>query len=304
MSCCCCVSSRERPTISDPKDFQHRVHTEYDAENRQYKGLPPQWRSLVSQSGPRPKPIVEGLALTDEETKRILAALPPIHPEQEPDTEVPHSVGQSPVLSNTSTGHADDVKRPYPATTHAEGSTSSPGSGTTSQTDGTSAASPEAGAVYETVANTGSGDVIQPVASSTLTKDHAKKPDAQPHGKQRNANGALSHAEFRAQLQMHVSAERNRGNFDNFVRVGEGSTGVVVTARDLVNKKVVAIKKMDLTKQQRRELLFNEVGASPLYEPCVHEGMWTGVCMCMCVAIACRSILRYGFAMDPLVGLH
>ena len=56
----------------------------------------------------------------------------------------------------------------------------------------------------------------------------------------------------------------------NFEQIGEGSTGVVYTADyvpsnqlgvdlELANRKV-AIKKMNLARQQRRELLFNEVG--------------------------------------------
>ena len=46
---------------------------------------------------------------------------------------------------------------------------------------------------------------------------------------------------------------------ENFVKIGEGSTGVVCIAKDRRSSKQVAVKKMDLRKQQRRELLFNEV---------------------------------------------
>ena len=46
---------------------------------------------------------------------------------------------------------------------------------------------------------------------------------------------------------------------DNFVKIGEGSTGIVCIANDKSTGRQVAVKKMDLKKQQRRELLFNEV---------------------------------------------
>lgn len=43
------------------------------------------------------------------------------------------------------------------------------------------------------------------------------------------------------------------------MKIGEGSTGIVCIAYDKNTRKQVAVKKMDLRKQQRRELLFNEV---------------------------------------------
>lgn len=51
-----------------------------------------------------------------------------------------------------------------------------------------------------------------------------------------------------------------RSYLDNFIKIGEGSTGIVCIATVKSSGKLVAVKKMDLRKQQRRELLFNEVG--------------------------------------------
>lgn len=53
-----------------------------------------------------------------------------------------------------------------------------------------------------------------------------------------------------------------RRALDNFVKIGEGSTGIVCTAVDRKTGRKVAVKQMDLRKQQRRELLFNEVSLS------------------------------------------
>lgn len=58
---------------------------------------------------------------------------------------------------------------------------------------------------------------------------------------------------------MVVSPGDPRENLDNFVKIGQGSTGTVWTAIDKTTGRKVAVKKMDLFKQQRRELLFNEV---------------------------------------------
>ncbi|XP_055519619.1 serine/threonine-protein kinase PAK 4 [Leucoraja erinacea] len=69
----------------------------------------------------------------------------------------------------------------------------------------------------------------------------------------------VSHEQFRAALQMVVDPGDPRTYLDNFIKIGEGSTGIVCIATVKSSGKLVAVKKMDLRKQQRRELLFNEV---------------------------------------------
>ncbi|XP_066533329.1 serine/threonine-protein kinase PAK 6b isoform X2 [Hoplias malabaricus] len=69
----------------------------------------------------------------------------------------------------------------------------------------------------------------------------------------------ITHAQFKAALQMVVDKGDPRMYLENFVKIGEGSTGVVCIAREKHSGKQVAVKMMDLRKQQRRELLFNEV---------------------------------------------
>lgn len=71
----------------------------------------------------------------------------------------------------------------------------------------------------------------------------------------------VSHEQFRAALQLVVSPGDPREYLDNFIKIGEGSTGIVCIATEKHTGKQVAVKKMDLRKQQRRELLFNEVNA-------------------------------------------
>nr|XP_046229447.1 serine/threonine-protein kinase PAK 6-like [Scatophagus argus]XP_046229448.1 serine/threonine-protein kinase PAK 6-like [Scatophagus argus] len=69
----------------------------------------------------------------------------------------------------------------------------------------------------------------------------------------------VTHEQFKAALQMVVDPGDPRTTLENFVKIGEGSTGVVCIARERHNGRQVAVKMMDLRKQQRRELLFNEV---------------------------------------------
>lgn len=79
----------------------------------------------------------------------------------------------------------------------------------------------------------------------------------------------MSHEQFRAALQLVVDPGDPRSYLDNFIKIGEGSTGVVCIATVRSSGRLVAVKKMDLRKQQRRELLFNEVG-SPVSVCCPH----------------------------------
>lgn len=72
----------------------------------------------------------------------------------------------------------------------------------------------------------------------------------------------MSHEQFRAALQMVVDPGDPRTYLDHYIKIGEGSTGIVCIATVKSTGKLVAVKKMDLRKQQRRELLFNEVGFS------------------------------------------
>lgn len=58
---------------------------------------------------------------------------------------------------------------------------------------------------------------------------------------------------------MVVSPGDPRDSLANFIKIGEGSTGIVCIATESNSGRQLAVKRMDLRKQQRRELLFNEV---------------------------------------------
>ncbi|XP_075556415.1 serine/threonine-protein kinase PAK mbt isoform X3 [Dermacentor variabilis] len=98
------------------------------------------------------------------------------------------------------------------------------------------------------------------MGKSQAAMDHAPPPVAgKPQSNHPPEHQRLSHEQFRAALQMVVSSGDPRDNLDNFVKIGEGSTGIVCIATEKPSGRQVAVKKMDLRKQQRRELLFNEV---------------------------------------------
>lgn len=55
--------------ISAPKNFEHRVHTSYDAARDCFLGLPPQWQSVI-ETLKRPKPLVDPSNITSVQHKK------------------------------------------------------------------------------------------------------------------------------------------------------------------------------------------------------------------------------------------
>ncbi|CAL8086798.1 unnamed protein product [Calicophoron daubneyi] len=69
----------------------------------------------------------------------------------------------------------------------------------------------------------------------------------------------LSPDEFRSALAQVVTPGDPRRDLEELGPIGEGSTGVVCLMRHRLTNRYVAVKRMNIFKQQRRELLFNEV---------------------------------------------
>ena len=77
--------------------------------------------------------------------------------------------------------------------------------------------------------------------------------------KRERRNSRMTNEQFRTTMELLVSQKDPRSDLVDFHKIGEGSTGIVYTAKQMSTGRVVAVKKMHLWKQQRRELLFNEV---------------------------------------------
>ncbi|MFH4974866.1 hypothetical protein AB6A40_001575 [Gnathostoma spinigerum] len=69
----------------------------------------------------------------------------------------------------------------------------------------------------------------------------------------------LSDDEFRYALQTIVNQNDPSSDLNRSSQIGEGSTGVVMIAYQNSTGNRVAVKRMNIKKQQRRELLFNEI---------------------------------------------
>ena len=75
----------------------------------------------------------------------------------------------------------------------------------------------------------------------------------------------VTHEEFKAALQSVVCDGDPTDHLQMVRKIGEGSTALVYLAIERQSRRQVAVKKMNLKKQQRRELLFNEVLSIPYW---------------------------------------
>ncbi|XP_067895810.1 serine/threonine-protein kinase PAK 4-like isoform X1 [Heterodontus francisci] len=69
----------------------------------------------------------------------------------------------------------------------------------------------------------------------------------------------VTHEQFKSAMATVVNQSDPRNQLEAFSKIGEGSTGIVCVATEKHSGRRVAVKRMDLRTQQRRELLFNEV---------------------------------------------
>ena len=102
--------------------------------------------------------------------------------------------------------------------------------------------------------------VSKPTPSTRMPDTHMQdKMTSSKHQHSRKERQRMSQDRFRATLQSLTNPNDPRHDLEGFTRIGEGSTGNVYTARQMSTNQIVAVKKMNLWNQQRKELLFNEV---------------------------------------------
>lgn len=71
------TKSKKKIEISDPINFEHRVHTGYDAIQGEFTDLPRQWTGVISPKS-RPQPFIDPNGITSVSRKRCNFATLPI----------------------------------------------------------------------------------------------------------------------------------------------------------------------------------------------------------------------------------
>ncbi|XP_061119351.1 serine/threonine-protein kinase PAK 5-like [Conger conger] len=272
--------------ISEPSNFEHRVHTDFNAEEQTFTGLPQQWQTLLDDTANRPKPVVDPAFITSVQLSPMKVTVRGGKLEKDGNLnglmEEFDSVSVSPSLQHQASLCPDSSvteENGVPASSSIlrqggpfrdsgveffpRGSVRLPQS--RAHPSGASAPHP---ALLQHKPSPYLHPPSQPSPSYTPPGAYSRPPPSYPlqgpypppswvSGSDRVAR--VSHEQFRAALQLVVSPGDPRDYLADFVKIGEGSTGVVFIATETHSGKRVAVKKMDLRKQQRRELLFNEV---------------------------------------------
>lgn len=290
---------RRRPPISKPTHFEHRVHAGYDTKTGKFVGLPPQWEQLISNEGrPKPivdpEAITETSRITQffgedfkvEEQNKQQSAInvsrsnslrTSFRDRQADKLSSPKENGTGKEVTNRTASPQPAppvgiLKKPKKRGNTSGSSINPNGTSNKERQKPTSPLtnrplsprskphdpmSTQEGKASERQVHSptprGAESVREPVEDEISGQDDFSK------SKLMYADEPVTHEQFRQALQNVVKQGNPRELFDRFVKIGEGSTGVVCIATEKRTGRQVAIKKMDLRRQQRRELLFNEV---------------------------------------------
>ncbi|XP_069464403.1 serine/threonine-protein kinase PAK 5 isoform X2 [Ambystoma mexicanum] len=228
---------KKKIEISGPSNFEHRVHTGFDAREQKFTGLPQQWQSLLADTANRPKPVVDPSCITPIQLAPMKGdfdrAQNAVSPSLSGSDTYPRGTTKLPQSQCKPSYSASNYQ--YPPVYHKSSHYQQP--------------SPQSSSNFMSTASYPSSPSV--TSSAYPPPSWGSSSDQQP--------SRVSHEQFRAALQLVVSPGDPREYLDNFIKIGEGSTGIVCIATEKHTGKQVAVKKMDLRKQQRRELLFNEV---------------------------------------------
>uniref|UniRef100_H2Y4H7 non-specific serine/threonine protein kinase n=1 Tax=Ciona savignyi TaxID=51511 RepID=H2Y4H7_CIOSA len=261
---------KKKPDISGPSNFEHRVHTGFNEDEGKFIGLPIQWQSIIPEVKNRPKPFVDARHIT------------PVPVEKKIITGRGNKKGVLSNLSAISVTRSNSLRKESPpesrklnrndATSHRRGKVDPQGErrhreprhrhDDPRQPDGTQQ--------YDEVF----GGQTSPHHSqrkhserTTSARTHSRERYEKPHDRHYSRsheksieNVSLREKSYRtSDSSMVVCPGDPRESLENFVKIGEGSTGVVCIATQRGTGHHVAVKKMNVRRQQRRELLFNEV---------------------------------------------
>lgn len=250
----------KKKDISLPKNFRHNFHMTYDNSEGNYTGVPPQWKKFLAKEFERPKPFIDPSVVTDIQPGAMVLQA------QAAGSGMRHSASAGKIsIARSNSLRGGSIKNRKKQENKPDGvdkpdSTPLDRNKVASRSLPKNAYSAQRREFYDAKRQQKlqQRQANEPDDSNSSSEDDDENRPSSPTGKP-NENIFVSHDEFREALKLVVNQEDPKQIFENFVKIGEGSTGIVCIAKDKRSGKQVAVKKMDLHKQQRRELLFNEV---------------------------------------------
>lgn len=243
----------KKKDISNPDNFKHNFHMTYDNREGNYVGVPPQWKKFLAKEFERPKPFIDPSVVTEIQPGSLVLQAQAANPGMRQSASTgkisiarSNSLRQNSVKSKAKNNGSVLADNTSPEETNMALERNKAATRSLPK----NVYSAQRKEYYDAKRQQQQPD---PASTTSDTEDGPSKAQPTPD------NLFVSQDEFREALKLVVNQGDPKEVFENFVKIGEGSTGIVCIAKDKRSGKNVAIKKMDLHKQQRRELLFNEV---------------------------------------------
>lgn len=273
----------KKSEISTPSNFEHRIHAGFDARTGTYTGLPKQWQALLGppRSISRPKPMVDPSCITPVDVAELKTVIR--GPSSRYNTPLPFGVTSSPMPSVARSNSLRISATSSPVVNVSSTRQSfRPSLPPVSQrgypfNDPSYAPLPLRNQRPPTTTTTTFGvesprpihqitTIVAPPSRTMTPQLPPKTPTTPQLIRQQPKTEGVSDEEFRNALRFVVDSSDPRSDLTDYKQIGEGSTGVVDAAYKISTKQIVAVKRMNLKKQQRRELLFNEVSILRQYQ--------------------------------------
>ena len=244
----------KKKDISLPNNFKHNYHMTYDNREGNYIGVPPQWKKFLAKEFERPKPFIDPSVVTEIQPGALVLQAQTVSPGMRQSA----STGKINIArSNSLRGNSIKSRAKNNKVVDESPEDNAPNMALDRNKAATRSLPKN---VYSAQRKEYYEARRQQQQQNNEPSDSMDTSDGPPKSPTPTSDNIfVSHDEFREALKLVVNQEDPKEIFENFVKIGEGSTGVVCIAKDKRSGKNVAIKKMDLHKQQRRELLFNEV---------------------------------------------
>ncbi|KAK9710678.1 Protein kinase [Basidiobolus ranarum] len=228
--------------VSNPTNFQHRIHVNFDPNTGMLTGLPEQWVKLLSSSAitredytNNPQAVLQALEFYTDQNQRKednyssqqkWVGLLPQNPNQTIPTRPPPSIKApnglpTPPASSSPTFKTAPVPNRLPE-------------------DGQLAPSQQPPKLQ-----------IQGGLANGTPKSSNKPKDQRL--------STLTESQIMEKLRSVVCKGDPTNLYLKIKKIGQGASGSVYVARSLSNNKRVAIKQMDLAHQPRKELIVNEI---------------------------------------------
>ncbi|XP_071990052.1 serine/threonine-protein kinase PAK 1 isoform X1 [Engystomops pustulosus] len=248
-------SSKKKPEISLPSDFEHTLHVGFDPVTGKFTGMPEQWARLLQSSKiseeeqkKNPQAVLDVLKFydfkktensqkymsftenelevykaSDSATAKVVSEVPDVPPvcEDEDDEEepaAPPAVAPRPLYTMSVHTRSIIVPAPPPAK------------------DLEPSPPPEPQETSET-----------PADASAKATDKTKK------------KAKMSDEEILEKLRSIVSVGDPKKKYTRFEKIGQGASGTVYIAIEVATGQEVAIKQMNLKQQPKKELIINEI---------------------------------------------